>query len=335
MRKTNLLHKILILTSFSTFIFSVSCKKDELSSKELLVFIHGEYGSLDNSIVVPFVHTPVSVLGNTMLSVKASATRAVVADVNVTMTPDTGHVASFNKQNNTGFLALPAASFRIVNSSRHKITAGNLMSDSMQLEILTPETLNDPRGYLLPVTITAIDGQDKGVQISSNQATVYVKVTYAFNNIVSTQTPLTGTLATRTAWSVSVSNTTSGALGPAMIDGSNSTAWRSSNTSSAAKWAVVNMGSQQTIKGFQMLPDYVTTTENATQMTVSTSTDNVNWIVQGIWKGTGPATGSTAASPDIKGINFIAPVQAQYFRFDITAWVSGSRAGIGEVYVVQ
>ena len=120
-----------------------------------------------------------------------------------------------------------------------------------------------------------------------------------------------------------------------MLDGSNSTAWRSSNSSTAVKWAILNMGSQQAIRGFQLVPDYVSTGDNATQIRVSTSADSATWQVQGIWNGTGPATGSSAASPDLKNINFIAPVQARYFRLDILAWVSGSRAGIGELNAVQ
>ena len=57
--------------------------------------------------------------------------------------------------------------------------------------------------------------------------------------------------------------------------------------------------------------------------------------MQGIWTGTGPATTSSAVSPDIKGIDFIAPVVAKFFRFDITAWVSGSRVGIAELNAIQ
>ncbi|MFT3935294.1 MAG: discoidin domain-containing protein [Chitinophagaceae bacterium] len=336
MKKQNILFRYIQCSAFIMLALSLaSCKKDELRSSDMYVYMRGEYGTLDNSIVMPFVHSPIDVSGNVLVSVKASTTRAVVADVDVTMTPDTSTVAAFNTKYKTSFAGLPPANYRVVNSNMHKITTGSVLSDSMQIEILKPETLNDTDGYLLPITISSAASNDKGVTISSNLATVYVKITYAFNNIVNTQTPLTGTLASRTAWSVTVSNTTSGALGPAMIDGNNATAWRSSNSSTAAKYAIVNMGSSQTIKGFQMVPNYVATTENPTQMTISTSADNVTWKVQGIWKGTAPATTSSATSPDIKGINFIAPVQAQYFRFDITAQVSGSRAGIGEVYIVQ
>lgn len=309
----------------------VSCKKDELSSRELLVYLAGDYSRVDNRVVTPFVHNPVSITGATQTGFAVYATREVPADIDVTVAADMAKVDAFNQQNGTTFLPLPAANYRIVNPGTYKITAGTLKSDSVRIEILNPGQLTDPKGYLLPFTITNISGEDKGAAISSNQRTVYINVTYEFNNVLPGQAPAAGTAMSRTGWSVTVSNTTSGALGPAMIDGSNTTAWRSSNTASAAKWAVVNMGSQKAVSSFLMVPNYVTTTENATQITVSSSNDNTNWTVQGTWRGTGPATGSSATAPDIKGINFASPVTAQYFRLEITAWVSGNRVGIAEL----
>jgi hypothetical protein len=336
MKKTARLSKGLIVCFLLAFIILVSCKKDSLNSKELLIYVAGDYGSVTNTKTVSLVHTPLSIVGSTIVSIPVYATHEVVADVDAYIYPDTRFIPTYNQQNGTTYLELPQANYKINNDVKHRISAGkSVSSDSIQIEILHPEQLTNVNGYLLPFTVTKIDGEDKGVQISSNQATVYMVIPYQFTNIQSTQIPLAGTLASRTAWTVTVSNTTSGALGPAMLDGNNSTAWRSSNSTTAAKNVILNVGSQQTIKGFQIVPNYVTTTENATQMTISTSTDNVTYTVQGVWTGTGPASTSSAASPDIKGVNFIAPVTAQYFRFDITALVSGGRVGFGELNAVQ
>lgn len=330
MKKTVQLYTGAMLLLSGIMAFS-SCKKDILSSKELLVYVAGDYSRVDNRVVVPFVHNPAGATGTTMTGFAAYATREVPADIDVTLTADLSLVDQFNQKYSTAALPLPQANYRVVNPGKYKIKAGTLQSDSVQVEILHPEQLTDPKGYLLPFTITAIEGKDKGAAISTNQRTVYINVTYEFNNVLPGQTALTGTPISRTGWSVTVSNTTSGALGPAMIDGNNSTAWRSSNSASAAKWAVVNMAGQRTVKSFLLVPNYVATAENATQITVSSSNDNTNWTVQGTWSGTGPAAGSSATAPDVKGINFASPVTAQYFRFDITAWVSGSRVGIGEL----
>jgi hypothetical protein len=120
-----------------------------------------------------------------------------------------------------------------------------------------------------------------------------------------------------------------------MLDGNATTAWRSSNSATAAKWVSIDMGSTRQIKGIQISPNYVSVNENATGIRVSTSEDNITWTTQGNWKGTGPVTGSSATNPDLKGINFIRPVTARYFRLDITSWVSTNRVGIGELNVIE
>lgn len=335
MKKTAQFYKGVVV-SFLLILAFGSCKKDSLESRELLVYLAGEYGSVNGTVTVPFVHNPVSITGNPMISIPAYATREVAADINVTIAADMSLVAEYNQKNNKATLPLPESAYRIINPGARTIRAGALSSsDSLRIEITSPSALTDPKGYLLPLTITSIESKDKGARASSNQRTVYVNVTYEYNNVLPGQTPMAGTLMSRTGWSTIVSNTTSGALGPAMIDGSNTTAWRSSNSTTAVKWATINMSGQRTIKAFQIVPNYVTTTENATQMTVSSSNDNVTWTVQGIWRGTGPAAGSSATVPDIKGVNFASPVTAQYFRFDITALVSGGRVGFAEVNAIQ
>jgi len=334
MKKTNLSSKTILASGILLLALLGACKKDGLESKELLVYAKGEYGSTNNSVVAALTQTPVAVWGNMSFDIPVYATREVAADVDVYMEPNSSLVAQFNRDNGKKALLLPTLAYQI-NSNRHKIPAGSTVSDPMTVQIINAASLTDTNGYVLPLTITKVEGQDKGVRVSTTRATTYLYVPYNYTNVDTTQVPLAGATMSRTGWAVMVSNTTSGALGPAMLDGSNTTAWRSSNSTTAAKWVVLNMGSQQTIKGFKLVPNYVATAENPTQMTVSTSNDNINWMVQGIWKGTGPASSSSATSPDFKGVNFLVPVKAQYFRFDITALVSGGRVGIGELYAIQ
>jgi hypothetical protein len=311
-----------------------SCKKDELRSNDLLVYMPGEFGTYTNSITVPFVHTPVSVSGNRIVKVSPRTTREAVADIAVTIAVDTSLVRAYNTNNKKNLLVLPAGSYAIANTGALTIKAGSVSTDSLQVEITKPELLTNPEGYLLPLKITAVSGADRGVLISSNQSAAFINVTYAFNNISDDQAAA-GLLLARTGWAVTVSNTTAGALGPAMLDGSNTTAWRSSNSSTAAKWVIVDLGAARTIRGFRLTPNYVAVAENATTILVSSSTDNLLFASQGSWRGTGPAASSTATAPDLKNINFITPVTARYFRLDISSQVSGNRVGIAELNVVQ
>lgn len=313
-----------------------ACKKDELRSKELMVYMLGDKSSLTNAAIMPFVHNPLSVEGNTTTDLYVYATREVAADVSIDVGPDLSAVDAYNAKNGTQHLAMPTTAFRIVSTGPYVIPAGSTKTTNpVQIEITDAAALTDPKGYILPVGITTVESRDKGVLASTTHRYVYVNATYEFNNIEPNQVPSSATPMVRTGWAATVSNNTSGAPATNLLDGSNSTVWRSSNSSSAAKWVIINMGSEQTVKGFVISPNYTSTTENATSMLIATSSDNVTWTEQGRWTGTGPATGTSASAPDFKGVNFIAPVTAQYVRFTITAQTSTSRVGMAEINAVQ
>lgn len=311
------------------------CKKDDPNSKELLAFISSD-GIDPHAVNLAFTRTPILSYGDSIAKIAVGLTRETTSEVSVSITPDEARAASYNTANKTNYILLPAANYKIISSTQIKIMPGSVIAtDSLKLEILDRTKLNDEKGYILPLSISGISTKDKGIAASNNYGTIYIIVKGTYQNIDKTQTLLDGTLSPRTGWLTTVSTTTSGALGPAMIDGNNATAWRSSTSTTTARWCSIDMGSAQQLKGFRLVPNYVAVAENPTAISISTSLDNVTWTKQGEWKGTGPATGSTATTPDLKHINFINPVQARYFRFDITAIVSGNRVGIAELYVVQ
>jgi hypothetical protein len=334
MKIKKLSYKNIALSSLMVLALFAACKKEDIGSKELLVYIKGEFGSPNNVVTAALTQTPLTVWGNKSFDIPAYATREVAQDVQVFVSANNQLVGQFNKENNRKSVLLPANTYKI-SSSQVKINAGSFVSDPLKVEITNAAALTDTNGYVLPLTITKIEGSDKGVVVSSNQATAYLHIPYSFTNVDTTQVPLAGATMSRTGWNITVSNTTTGALGPAMVDGNNATAWRSSNSGTAAKYVIVNVGSAQTLKGFRLVPNYVMTPENATRISVSSSTDSTTWTFQGVWRGTGPSATSSAASPDIKGINFLQPVQAKFFRFDIEALVSGNRVGIGELNAAQ
>jgi len=313
-----------------------ACKKDgEMNSKELSAFIKSAGGDVHIANMA-FKRTPIAASGDSVTKFPAYLTREINSDVLVNISADESLVGTFNSTNKTSYVLLPAANYKILSGAQLTIPAGSVIStDSLRVQLVDRIKLTDDNGYVLPLSIRDVSAKDKGAKPSENYKTVYIIVKGTYSNINDAQSTLPGTFIARTGWVLTVSNTTAGALGPAMLDGSNTTAWRSSNSSSAAKWLSIDMGAAQQIKGFVYVPNYVLTTENATGINVSTSMDNVTWTTQGSWKGTGPATTSSAASPDLKNINFIIPVQARYFRFDITSWTSGSRVGIAELNAVQ
>ncbi len=311
-----------------------SCRKDTINSRELLIFLQGDKaGSATITASTPFVHSPVAIYGNTMIEVSAYATREVETDIDVSLYPDPDplNITSYNQRNGTNHVVLPANTYRVVNGHKHKIASGSLKSAPLQIEITDASVLTNPDGYLLPIWISGIETKDKGAKISSSHRMMFIKVTYEFNNLKPTDVPLPGAVMSRAGWSVSVSNSSNGsANAPAnMLDGNPSTRWRSNTSSTSAKWIILNMGSVQSISGFRFSPNYANTNENPAEMVVSSSDDNSNWTVQGTWLGSGPAGGSSAANPDYKGINFDAPVQARYWRFDILRRVSSTVNAVG------
>ncbi|WP_017260114.1 discoidin domain-containing protein [Pedobacter arcticus] len=328
-------HKFGYVIIFSTLIFS-ACKKDgDFNSKELSAFIKSSDGDV-HVANINFKRTPLAASGDSIAKFPAYLTREISSDALLDIAADESLVSAFNTAHETNYELLPAANYKIVGSTQLMIPAGSLIStDSLRVQILDRTKLNNEIGYILPLSIRNISGKDKGVKSSENYKTVYIIVKGSFSNISELQTTLAGTFVARTSWVLTVSNTTTGGAASGLLDGNNATAWRSSSSSSAEKWISIDMGAAQQIKGFVFVPNYVSLSENATGIDISTSLDNVTWTVQGSWEGSGPISTSSATNPDLKNINFIAPVQARYFRLDITSLVSGKRAGMAELNVVK
>lgn len=315
-----------------------SCKKDELKSRELLVFMKGDKGGGNTNVfTVDLVYN--ATVSDTTIEVAAYATRELSASAEVTIMPDDASVSTYNTKYAKTHVVLPAANYEILNGSKFQIAAGSSTSSALRLKIKDAAALTNVNGYLLPLKITALQTNDKGVQISGTHATMYVLVVPRYNNIANTEVPLTSPLMARTAWAVTVSGSSTGTANQAtnMLDGNNGTWWRSNSSTTAAKTVTLNLGSAQTIKGFRLSPNYNNVLENPTWITVATSTDNVTYTTQGLWKGTIPAAGSSATAPDFKGINLVTPVEARYWRFTISAWGASSVGvvGIAELNAIQ
>lgn len=335
----------LSITNYKTFrwmllglfpLLAVSCKKDEIRSKELMVFLQPDLPGIPTQTQqVDLTHTPVEVRGERNTQVHAYASRELDHAVELTIQPAPDLLASYNALRGQNNAILPAGSYQITSGEKYSIAKGDRVSQPIQIQITAPEMLTNPEGYVLPLAITKAESKDKGVVVSNTHKAVYVRISYTYTNVESTQVVPAGTFAVRTGWSVTVSNITNGNPATNLIDGNNSTVWRSSNTAGAEKWIQVDMGAATTMKGMRMSPSYSSANDNATRLTVLTSNDGTTWNFQGIWNGTTYATGTNANNPDYKGIEFISPVTARYFRLEYNAWPSGNRVGMAELNVVE
>ena len=314
-----------------------SCKKDEIRSREMLVFLQPDQAGIPTQTqTLSFLHTPADVRGERTTELRAYSSRELTeAAAELTILPAPEQLAAYNERFNLQSSLLPAGAYSIASGQTYRIEVGQRASNPVQIEITHPEELTDPNGYVLPLSIEQVSSKDKGLVISQTHQTVYLRILYNFTNVETTEVVPAGSLVNRSAWTVAVSNTTNGAPASNLLDGNNSSVWRSSNSSTAAKWIEIDMGAALLLKGLQFSPNYTNSNENGTRMTISSSNDNNTWTEQGVWTGTGPTAGTNATNPDLKGIQFIAPVTARYFRITFNSWVSGNRVGMAELNAVE
>jgi len=321
---------IYIIVALFLIAFLGGCKKDELNSKELLAYTKASDGK--NSITLNLTISPLITLGDSTARFPMYLTRETSVDVNLTLQSDTSLVESYNKANNTSYELLPNVNYKFSTSSL-TVKAGNFTSlDSLELQIINTKTLTGDKGYLLPISISEIKSDDKGVTISSNFRTVYIVVMSKVLNIDSSNMPFTDPNLDRTGWTATASSSYAEELGASnVLDGDHNTSWFVDNESQP--YLEIDMGASKTIKGFSIVPNYgfVSSIYDFLSMEVFVSNDNIVWRSQGVYAGTATNSLSTPSNPDLKTVRFISPLAMRYVRFKILSG-SNSYSGIGEIY---
>lgn len=312
----------------------VSCKKDgSVNSKELLAFIKADGGD-PHQIRLSFNRTAVAVSGDSIVKFAGYLTRESSKDVSLTVASDESLVAAYNSSNKTEFVLLPAANYKIQGDGKLNIKAGaSVSADSLILQVTDRVKLTDDKGYILPLVIREVSSDDKGIGASANYRSIYVLISSKFNNVDPSNAGLTGTTLSRTGWVVTASGSYSGNGIARVLDGKNETAWDSDGKLPA--WVQLDMTTENTVKGFPIVPSYEYKNDNFITMEVLSSSDGKTWKSQGTYNGTATSSSSTAANPEIKMVRFISPVKARYFKFNITTTTDGSYAGMAELNAVQ
>lgn len=123
-----------------------SCKKDDMGSKELLVYVQGEFGSVNNIVTAALTRTPTAVWGATTFNIPVVATREVPVDVNVFLEPSSQLVGTFNKLNDKKAVLLPANTYTITNA-QHSLKSGSFVSQMVSVNITNTAALTDTNGY--------------------------------------------------------------------------------------------------------------------------------------------------------------------------------------------
>lgn len=257
---------------------------------------------------------------------RATINTPMPTDHKVSVVADDALVEAYNTKNGTSFLPFPAQSWSALQTSVTIPARAVVSADSFRIGLTNPAAYELDKKYLLPFSI-----KDEGaIEPNAAENIVYLSLSVKRQNIDPLNSGLAGTTINRTGWSVTAGAANIGAAAAA-IDGKNETSWFTSGLS----WLRIDMGAAKTVKGFSIVPNYMYGTNyNFLEMDVQSSDDGVTWKDQGSYTGSLPATGSTAASPDIKTVRFITPVAARYFRFNVTK-NSGGYSAMGEVNGVE
>lgn len=325
MKNMNLKHFYTGVLLLLTCVFASCSKKDGfdiVGDGTNRVFFNTENYTVNNynNFVFPVIHTPTGSLGNIQATFPVRSTQTVDNDVSVTYAVDYSLVESYNANRGTQYLRLPDG-FLTLGSQSLTIPRGQVESSEM-VNLSVPANklaqLTAP-AYLVPIKITTISG-DGNTQISANQNTAYLvirtTVTNLYNGTVLADMTGSTLIASRTGWTATVTPSTATTAGSFanLFDARTNTNWQASN------WLVNNVSkplpvtfdmasTRNNISGIRIHTN--STTYALTSVGVSTSTNGVDWVSQGV---TAPSIASS-----YQYFKFYSPVSARYIRLDVQA----------------
>lgn len=102
----------------------------------------------------------------------------------ITADSDDNLVSAYNKANDTEYNILPAENYSFTNKTVTIENGESVSGDSIKIELLNVGSLTTEGGYLLPVTISSIEGNNLDA-LSSNRGVVYVKIQNIHVNVES------------------------------------------------------------------------------------------------------------------------------------------------------
>ncbi|MBN9384727.1 MAG: DUF1735 domain-containing protein [Chitinophagaceae bacterium] len=258
-----------------------------------------------------------------------SITKAVTANAAV----NTALVDTYNSKNGTHYQAFPDGSYQLVKAGATIPANAVVSADSIQIQLPDLSKFITGTDYLLPVTLKD-GGSPDSPPVDGSKNVVYVVLSIFVNNVDPANPVASGTVISRTAWSVAASSDDNGAAGQA-LDGDNSTSWFSGF--GLPQWLRLDMGASYTVKGFSIVPNYMYGSNycGILNMDVLSSNDGTVWKLEGKYVGTATAGSSSAGNPDIKHVKFVTPVTARYFKFNVTQSTDGWYAGMAELNGIE
>jgi len=237
----------------------------------------------------------------------------------------------------SGYTPFPDGSYTL--SSTSSVIKSGQLAASAALNVGIPDLskFDGTKVYLLPVSINRVSGDDYAL---TGNKTVYLKLN--FNNLNNgSNTSASGkNILARQNWNVTATSALDGtpyggSPYPASnaIDNNNATDWVADYTSGGTSSITLDMGSSHNVKTISYNKAYSNILISfglntyPPLVTVSTSTDGVNWTSQGQYKPVNDQGGSTS-SPVINYINFFNAITARYVRLEMPYYTGFSEMNI-------
>lgn len=281
----------------------MACKKDEPSLEVLADDQVGFDLPASNDVVA----TNMEIKKASLVSVEMKATLEGGASTDthyITFDTDTTKINDYKKKYSSSAMLLPTKSYLFYKQTV-AIPAGTNVSEPTVLNVGFQTTLRPRTTYVLPIVISAIDGQK--VDVKTRKVFYYV-----FNTGDALYVDHAGFTLTATASSTLGTNTPARAIDAT----TGTTFWASSNTAALPQWINIDFARNVTFSGIDyFFPTGVTDAINGktTSAKLETSVDNTNWTDHGTF-----AIDVTNAERK-HTINLPSPTTARYLRFTILA----------------
>ncbi len=179
MRKLKIKHLYIVGLICVTCNLLTSCSEDELYSKDQRVYVNS---GINGVLSFHLVDSPEGIIKRT-LGFPVVSSRELAVDADISFKVDESLLESYNDRNSTEYKILPPNCYDAKNLIV-KMKQGEFSSqDSVKIEITKPEEVEFDEEYLLPLTISNLSTDDKGVQISENLHTIYLKIDKRYNSI--------------------------------------------------------------------------------------------------------------------------------------------------------
>lgn len=302
--------------------FTACNSDDELNSKELFVYLRNW---TNETIDVQRSYTTngdYSIKGTDSIRFMVYLSREASVDVQATLDVDSAAVSAYNLENETNYKVFPESA--VINLGQEVIIpAGSMQSDSVKISFDYSKL--EPGEYLLPLGITSVQSEDKGIQASSTTGTVFYKFNISIDNINNSDVSVSGTKLDRSGWKITSDDMENASTFPVtnIIDGDADTYWEGTkNTKSSI---IVDMGQKQDLKGLSYRFKNAKYQGAPSNFQIYTSQDGKNWSDYG---SAGTYTYGSYYNIDKEfGINFYVPISCRYFKMQVTYSMSSTSYG--------